>query len=288
MNTRKIALVLVLFLFGNLGIAQESEPYQVPMNEHGQPDLQGVWSTRWNTMLERPPGMPLVLPPEAAQEFAQAVYEGGLSGNTDPDIDILGPQTLAMVKGEYRSSVIVYPEDGSLPYNQLGIENSSFEYFKGDFGFDGPEDRPGVERCIEAWGSPPLRVIHMDGATRPDAIRTFEGHSIGRWEGDSLVVETTHYSDTNPERASMGRPMLISSEAHVSERFTRLSDTELFYEYTVNDPVYYTEAFRGEFSFTRDEPGHIYEYSCHEGNYSMEGALRGARYQEAQEREASN
>lgn len=80
----------------------------------------------------------------------------------------------------------------------------------------------------------------------------------------------------------MGRPMLISSEAKVTERFTRVSSEELFYEYTVNDPVYYTEPFRGEFSFTRDDSGHIYEYACHEGNYSMVGALRGARVQEAQ------
>ena len=310
MNSCKSMVVFAFWLFSILTVAQTAAPYQVSKNEHGQPDLQGVWSTRWNTMLERPSGMPLVLPPDMAAGLAEAVYEGGLSGNTDPDIDLFGPQTLAIVKGEYRSSVIVYPEDGILPYNEHGIKNSSFEYFKGNLGFDGPEDRPGVERCIEAWGSPPmrafsyqlfhgfvqtpekiaivseenspLRVIHMDGAQRPDAIRTFEGHSVGKWEGDSLVVETTHYSDTIPERASMGRPMLISAEARVTERFTRVSETELFYEYTVNDPVYYTEPFRGEFSFTLDDSGHIYEYACHEGNYSMEGALRGARYQEAQ------
>jgi hypothetical protein len=104
---------------------------------------------------------------------------------------------------------------------------------------------------------------------------------VGHWEGDTLVVETTHYSDVNPERASMGRPMLISSKAHVTERFSRTSDTELNYQYTVNDPKFYTEPWRGEFSFVRDDSGHIYEYTCHEGNYSMVGALRGARVQEA-------
>jgi len=89
-----------------------------------------------------------------------------------------------------------------------------------------------------------------------------------------------------PERAATGRPMLISSEAHVIERFTRLSETELFYQYTVNDSVYYNDEFRGEFSFTRDDSGHIYEYACHEGNYSMTGALMGARVQEAEARAA--
>jgi|TARA_B100000315_G_scaffold243240_1_gene266415 hypothetical protein len=260
-------------------------------------------------MLERPEGfgLPLVLSAEQAAGFAQAVA-AGLEGNADPDIDRFGPPVLAVVNGEYRSSVIVYPENGVLPYNELGTGMSAHSYFDG-VGYDGPEQRPGVERCIEAWASPPmrafmyqlfhgfvqtadtiaiiseeavmLRVIHMDGHLRPDAIRSFEGHSIGHWEGDTLVVETTHYSDVNPERSTIGRPMLISSEARVTERFTRTSETELNYQFTVDDPVYYTEPWRGEFSFTRDHSDHIYEYTCHEGNYSMVGALRGARVQEA-------
>ena len=105
---------------------------------------------------------------------------------------------------------------------------------------------------------------------------------MGRWEGDTLVVETTHYSDANPERASTGRPMLISSEARVTERFTRTSETELNYQYSVDDPTYYTEPWRGEFSFIREHSDELYEYACHEGNYSMVGALRGQRAIEAQ------
>ena len=116
-----------------------------------------------------------------------------------------------------------------------------------------------------------------------------EGLSVGHWEGDTLVVETTHYSDVNPERATIGRPMLISSSAVVTERFTRTSDSELNYQFSVDDPTYYTEPWRGEFSFTREDKNHIYEYACHEGNYSMVGALRGARYQEAEAaRDSSN
>ena len=259
-------------------------------------------------MLERPEGLPLVLSPEQAAGFAQTVARS-LEGNTDPDIDRLGPPVLAVVNGEYRSSVIVDPENGVLPYNELGARRSAHGYFDG-VGYDGPEQRPGVERCTEAWGSPPmrafmyqlfhgfvqtadtiaivseevapLRVIHMDGQSRPDAIRSFDGYSVGRWEGDTLVVETTHYSDANPERASTGRPMLISSEARVTERFTRTSETELNYRYSVDDPTYYTEPWRGEFSFIREDSDHIYEYACHEGNYSMVGALRGQRAIEAQ------
>ena len=78
--------------------------------------------------------------------------------------------------------------------------------------------------------------------------------------------------------------MLISSHARVTERFTRLSETELHYHYTVNDPEFYNDEFRGEFSLIRDDLGHIYEYACHEGNYSMVGALRGARVQEFEDK----
>ena len=76
--------------------------------------------------------------------------------------------------------------------------------------------------------------------------------------------------------------MLISSEARVAERFTRTSETELNYQYSVDDPTYYTEPWRGEFSFIREHSDELYEYACHEGNYSMVGALRGQRVIEAQ------
>ena len=306
MYTRIFALALCACFSSASSVAQSVEDYKAPRTQHGQPDFQGVWSTRFNTMLERPEGLPLVLSPEQANGFAQAVAQGS-ADNTDPDIDILGPPVLAVVNGEYRSSVIVSPENGVLPYNELGNQMSAHSYFDG-IGYDGPEQRPGVERCTEAWGNPPmrafmyqlfhgfvqtadtiaiiseevapLRVIHMDGYQRPKAITSFDGHSVGHWEGDTLVVEVSHYSDTYPERATIGRPMLLSGAARVTERFTRTSASELNYQFTVDDPTYYTQPWSGEFSFTREENSHIYEYGCHEGNYSMVGALRGARVQE--------
>ena len=311
MPVRMLAITLITCLLGSWSFAQSSDidsTYKVSRTEHGHPDFQGVWSTRFHTMLERPEGLPLVMSPEQAAGFAQSVA-GSLEGNSDPDIDRLGPPVLTVVNGEYRSSVIVDPENGVLPYNELGAQRSAHAYFEG-VGYDGPEQRPGVERCTEAWGSPPMRgfmyqlfhgfiqtadtiaivseevgqrrVIHMHGQSRPDAIRSFDGYSVGHWEGDTLVVETTHYSDSNPERASTGRPMLISSEARVTERFTRTSETELNYQYSVDDPTYYTKPWRGEFSFIREDSDQLYEYACHEGNYSMVGALRGQRAIEAQ------
>ena len=314
MHLREGVALAAALVFGFFSLGCAADSYEAARTEHGQPDFQGSWAVRFSTPLERYDGMPLVLTPEFAKGLIDASTDGTL-GNTDPDIDIFGPQQLATVKGEFRSSVLVYPENGKLPYNERGIANSSFNYFLGE-GYEGPERRPGVERCLEGWGAPPmrgfpyqiyygfvqtvgkiaivgeenspLRVIHMDGAMRPDAIRTFEGHSVGHWEGETLVVETSHYSDTIPHRATTGRPMLISSKATVTERFTRVSETELNYRYTVNDPEYYNDEFRGEFSLIRDDLGHIYEYACHEGNYSMTGALMGARVQEAEAKRTGN
>lgn len=307
MYARTLVIALIACIFSTWSFAQSTDSYQVPRTEFGQPDFQGVWSARFSTMLERPEGLPLVLPPEQANGFAAAIV-GGLGDNNDPDIERFGAPTLTRVNGEYRTSMIVSPEDGTLPFNELGIQKSSHSYF-GGIGYDGPEQRPGVERCTEAWGSPPMsgfmyqlfhgfvqtedkiaivseevaavRVIHMDGYQRPEAITSFDGHSVGHWEGDTLVVEISHFSDVNPERATMGRPMLLSSKARITERFTRLSDTELNYQYTVDDPTYYTQPWSAEFSFVREDNNHIYEFACHEGNYSMTGALRGARYEEA-------
>lgn len=316
MKFRAMLLTVTFCANSAAGFAQDSTPatdsYRVPRTEYGQPDLQGAWSTVFYTMLERPPDMPLVLPPAQAAGFAGAIYQQGLSGNTDPDVDNFGTPMLARVKGEYRSSIVVYPEDGTLPYNERGLKESNYPYFKGEMDFDHPEQRPGVERCLESWGYPPmrafsymlvhgfvqtadtvaifsednsgLRIIHMDDHQIPDAVTSLSGHSNGYWDGDTLVVETTHFRPDIPARATIARPLLISGEARVTERFTRISEDELFYQYTVDDPVYYTEPWRGEFSFTRDAINHIYEYACHEGNYSMVGALRGERYKEAQQR----
>ena len=199
LRERTILTTIFICCLSSLGYAADS--YEVPRTEYGRPDFQGSWGVRFSTPLERYDGMPLVLTPEYAKGFLDASTDAIFAGNTDPDIDIFGPQQLVTVMGEFRSSVLVYPDDGKLPFNERGIENSSFNYFIGE-GYEGPERRPGVERCLEGWGAPPmrgfpyqiylgfvqtldkiaivgeenspLRVIHMDGAQRPDAIRTFE------------------------------------------------------------------------------------------------------------------
>jgi hypothetical protein len=100
---------------------------------------------------------------------------------------------------------------------------------------------------------------------------------VGWWEGDTLVVETIH---VNPAQARAG-PIYLSEQGSVIERFTRVSPTQIFYEFEVNDSNYYTQMWRAEMALNARTES-MYEYACHEGNYAMPGILQGARIQEAQ------
>ena len=111
---------------------------------------------------------------------------------------------------------------------------------------------------------------------KPAAIRPWLGDTVAWWEGDTLVAETK-----NVHAVQEGRTMTpVSPQGTVTERFTRIAKDELLYQFTVDDPVHYTQAWSGEYSF-KPGKGQIYEYACHEGNYAMTGILGGARAAEA-------
>jgi hypothetical protein len=165
---------------------------------------------------------------------------------------------------------------------------------------DGPEDRSLAERCLSFNAGPPMlpapynnfvqifqfpgyvvllnemihdaRIVRLDGTHAPSTIRKFLGDSIGRWDGDTLVVDTTNFTGQSVFRGSTDR-------LHLVERFTRTAPGTLLYEFTVDDPATFTRPWSAALPMTRsDEP--IYEYACHEGNESMVGILRGARVEE--------
>jgi hypothetical protein len=129
-----------------------------------------------------------------------------------------------------------------------------------------------------------LRMIHMKGQPPPDIIRSIEGYSVGHWEGGTLVVQTTHLRAEDPARNVIGRPLLLSRGSTITERFTRVSDGELLYRFTVEDDQLYSRPWTGEFSMTRQD-GPIYEYACHEGNYSLANSLRGGQAEAARSAE---
>lgn len=220
------------------------------------------------------------------------------------------------IDGVARSSIIVDPPDGRVPaLTAEGKQRMSERIARTrKFGeYDHPEVRPLSDRCIISFGSnagPPMlpnyfynnnytivqtkdyvmimtemnhdaRVIRLGAAKHlPSQVRPWFGDSIGRWEGDTLVVETTNI---HPTQLAQTSPLWLyrgaSDKLKVTERFTRTGPNVLLYKFTVEDPSTFTTAFSGELPFNRiDEI--IYEYACHEGNYALPGILAGAREEE--------
>ncbi|MEI9815090.1 MAG: hypothetical protein WDO18_21675 [Acidobacteriota bacterium] len=118
-------------------------------------------------------------------------------------------------------------------------------------------------------GSP--RIIRTDGSPHLDAsVRQWFGDSIGHWEGETLVVDTTNFNDQPPLARNSSRNL------HVTERLTRVSENTIQYQFTVSDPATWKDSWSGEYPIQRIK-GPIYEYACQEGNYGMSNILSGAR-----------
>lgn len=169
--------------------------------------------------------------------------------------------------------------------------------------YDGPEDLALAERCLLSFaGGPPIlpslynnflrivqtddhvmilmemvhdaRIIRLNAEHRPDTYRSWLGDSIGWWEGDTLVVDTTNF------RAETGL-YGADENLHLVERISLLESGDVLYHFTVNDPTAWEESWSGEYSWSRSDE-RVYEYACHEGNYAMGGILRGARLLESE------
>jgi hypothetical protein len=214
---------------------------------------------------------------------------------------------VARVNGEPRSSLIVDPPDGKIPALTPEAQKRAAERmaaFKSRGQYDHPEYRPLGERCLLAFGSssgPPMlpnyfynnnyqivqtpdhvmvlvemvhdaRIIRIGGEHLPKHIRPWMGDSIGRWEGDTLVVETTNFP---PQQAFRG----AAENLRVIERFTRADADTILYKFTIDDPTTFTKQWSGEVPFEATEEM-IYEYACHEGNYALSNVLSGERAQE--------
>jgi hypothetical protein len=187
---------------------QTDKPYAVPRTADGHPDFQGVWATQFLTLLERPPGVEhLVADPEQARAVVETI-RSSLPSLIDPDFTIWNIRQLALVKGEYRTSVIVEPADGRMPLTQARVDLSARIAVRNAQEFDHPEQRPLFERCMQSYGAPPIiqggvlgahqivqtqdhvvivtegpvgvRIIHLGGQPTSDALRSVEGYSTGR------------------------------------------------------------------------------------------------------------
>jgi hypothetical protein len=210
-------------------------------------------------------------------------------------------KTYSKVRGEFHTSWITNPPDGRIPYTERGIQANTRGNTYDDF-----ETRPLSERCIMSFtgGAGPVlnngmynntyqivqtptsvmiltemihdvRVIPIGGKHGPTSIPRWGGDSVGWYEGDTLVVETIN---SHPKQRSY-----ISPSGKVTERYTRWSADEIFYQFTVDDPTLYKQSWGGEMSLKiSGQP--LYEYACHEGNYALGGILAGARQLEREGR----
>ena len=123
------------------------------------------------------------------------------------------------------------------------------------------------------------RIVRMNQEHAPPEIRQWLGDSVGHWEGETLVVDTTNFNDT----PALG---MASSDLHVVERFSRIDAETLLYQFTVDDPTIWTKPWSGEYVWPASA-NRVYEYACHEANCALGGILRGARLLEADARAAS-
>ena len=288
----------------------------------GDPDLRGVWTTATLTPLERPRSLEaqgLLSDAEAADLERQTVDRRVASDGVARAGSVGGYNQVWMdagtkITGSRRTSLIVDPEDGRIPWKpRAGVENEKERRRYGVGPYETWTDLDTGERCITD-GLPnmvpiqpynmnfrivqtedhvaylhemyhELRIIPVDG--RPlTGIAQWTGEARGRWDGDTLVVETVNFVDkpdtywSTPWRAA--RPSL-----RLVERFTRVGPEAIDYTFTLEDPHAFTQPWTAAAPMTTDHAsrgvtsGQIFEYACHEGNHAMINVLSGARAQEA-------
>jgi hypothetical protein len=283
-----------------------------PRTADGRPDLQGVWSYATITPLERPDdlaGKEYLTAEEAAAYQKKLLELGNKDARPgDPLSDVSAAYNDfwwdrgTNLVGTRRTSLIVDPPDGKIPAltaeaRQRAAARTEARRQRGPA--DGPEDRNMAERCLVSLNAgPPMipsaynnniqlfqardtvaitnemihnyRVVPLDGRPSIAAnVQQWMGDSRGRWDGDTLVIETTNFRRDSAFRGA-------SETLRVTERFTRVGENTLMYEFTLNDPNTWTRPWSGQIPMTKINE-HIYEYACHEGNHAMFNMLSGAR-----------
>jgi hypothetical protein len=301
-----------------------SEPgYKVPHMADGKPDLQGFWNNTSITALQRSSdAKALVVSAKEAERLTnrnvlivlgkEDVATNGQDPNNtklleDKNNDkgynsfwIDPGKNLGMVKDQYRTSWIVDPPSGRIPYKP-GAARGGGGFAQDNF--DGPETRPQAERCILGFSgsfgpimqngmynntmqivqSPttvaievemihdvriiPLYKDKADAVAHHGNLPRWGGDSVGWYEGDVLVVET---NNVHPRQRGM-----ISDKGKLTERFSRWNEKQVLYTFEVDDSSLYSQVWKGEEGLNAAPP--LYEYACHEGNYAMKGILAGAR-----------
>jgi hypothetical protein len=292
--------------------------WTLPRTPDGKPDLQGIWTNATLTPLERPKGLG-AKEFYTEQEYAELMKrvsqgevgeEGDLGAARENvlryDLSLYGfDLTKSRFASNRRTSLIVGPEGVVPPMLPEAVKRNADRAAKNKGReFDSHENRPLQERCIlmgqerlpmvpgvndnnllqitQAPGWVAMlheqnhhtRVVPTDGRPHiPQHIRQWQGDSVGRWEGNTLVVDTTNFTGLTANFRGSGEKL------HLVERFTRISDETLMYQFTVDDPTTWARPWTAEIPMSKT-PGPVYEWACHEGNNMIANILRGARVAE--------
>jgi hypothetical protein len=296
-----------LVLLALVSAAAPPAKSRVPRTADGRPNLQGLWDFAQLTPLERPGEFgdkPSITEEEAeafAQKHVETTHKDRRDGGAAADVeraynDFWWDFGKRIAK---QPSLVVDPPDGRIPALTPDAQQRIVARRNR---YDNPEERPLAERCILGFNSgPPMvpsaynnnvqivqtrdhvvivnemihsaRIVPLNGRPHPSKdLRFLTGDSVGRWEGDTLVVDTTNFSTEAGFRGA-------TTNLHLVERFTREDTDTLRYEFTVDDPATWTRPWRASIGMTRSSEL-MFEYACHEANYALEGVLKGARYQE--------
>jgi hypothetical protein len=282
-----------------------------PRTADAHPDLQGLWSNETLTPLERPRDLAAkeFFTTEEAAAYEKKIVQNRIDDPNDGEGNVADPKVwwerATKLGANRRTSLIVDPPDGRVPaltptaQKRMAEQRAAARLHPAD----GPTDRSLQERCIlsPTTGPPMLpgpynnnyqivqtrdyvtitvemihetRIIAMDGRPHlPQTMRKWLGDSIGHWDGDTLVVDTTNFTDQTKFEGS-------SPDLHVIERFKRVDANTILYRATIDDPSTFTKIWTVEYPF-RATSGPVYEYACHEGNYAMTDIMGGARKAEA-------
>jgi hypothetical protein len=287
------------------------------MGRDARERFEGTWNSATATPLERPRQLkdkPFFTPAEAA-EWERQVAQGNEERPPQPGAKNTGTYNTffrefgSRVVKTLRTSIITEPSDGRIPALTPAAAEIKRGVVERQRELASAQDAGLQDQCLAmAKAGPPMlpysynsnyqivltrdafvvhvemihdaRIVHLDGRPHPPpTIRLWMGDSIGRWEGGVLVVDTTNFNDGGGFYGDAGGNFGWDRNLHLVERFSLMDADTLLYQFEVDDPTAFTARWKGELTMTRSE-GRLYEYACHEANYSLVNMLRGYRASE--------
>jgi len=305
-------IVAALSVVGPFAAGQGAKPVT-------RPNFDGIWNSATATPLERPVQLKdkAFFTPEEAAAWERQV--GSRNQDLSPEAlakststgtyNVFFREFGTRIVKTLRTSIVTDPPDGRIPALTPAAADVKRRRLEGLKYPASAQDTGLQDRCIAmvTTGPPMLpysynsnyqivqtrdalvvhvemihdtRIIHLDGRPHPPpGIRLWKGHSVGRWEGATLVVDTTNFNDGGGFYGDAGGNFGWDRNLHLTERFSLLDANTLLYRFEIDNPTAFTQPWKGELTMTR-APGPIYEFACHEGNYALPNMLNGFRVSE--------